>query len=54
MMPINQVKQNFDERTQQEMFSLVKRLAVCEEFELKGLKVRAGRLIEGMTRGGRI
>ena len=53
-MTINQVKQNFDERTQQEMFSLVKHLASCEEFELEGLKARAGRLIENMERGGRI
>ena len=53
-MPINQVKQNFDEQTQKEMFSLVKHLASCEEFELEGLKVRAGQLIKSITRGGRI
>ena len=53
-MPINQVRQKFDEVTQQEMFSLVKHLASCEEFELEGLKVRAGRLIENMERRRRI
>ena len=53
-MTINQVTQNFDEWTQQEMFSLVRHLASCEEFELEGLKVRAGRLIENMERRRKI
>ena len=50
-MRINQVKHDFnlDNEIQQEMFSLIKRLAFCEPFELEGLKVRANRLIENTS-----
>ena len=50
-MRINKVRNNFniDNETQQEMFSLIKRLAFCEPFELEGLKVRANRLIENTS-----
>ena len=40
-----------NEQVQQEMLSLIKHLANCEPFELEGLKVRAGRLIENLRKG---
>ena len=40
-----------NEQVQQEMLSLIKHLANCEQFELEGLKVRAGRLIENLRKG---